>query len=426
MKPFQAWKTTGLASLGATFEYADFVVYLLLARYLSLAFFPISSEWATTLQSVGLFAAGFIARPLGGIFFGSRGDRDGRKSTFVKTTCLMAGATLAIGCLPTYHAIGLTAPLILIVLRCIQGFSLGGELPGAVTFVAEHASEKVRGRYCGSIGVGITLGGIIASVFLALLTKLVAEDQMQQWGWRIPFWCGGSFVLFSQTLRKRLHETPVFSKARGATAYAPISRLFREYRRSLVGCLLMALFATGLLVFPLYAPMYLTKACGYPSESVYAAISLSMFQAMLASVLGGSLCDKVGAKRQFVASALACAILLPTGLAALPGAGLPTLYAVLFVWQTAVGLTVIPYWVLLAETFPPAIRYSGLGVCLNGGFVATGLLPILFEHLLASFHHASVVMYPYAALACLGCLGALVLPQQDAAWRPSALRQTPV
>ena len=394
------WRTTGLASLGAGLEYCDFVIYLLLARYLAAAFFPTESPWAQQLQPIGLFAAGYIARPLGGLVFGSRGDRCGRKSTFLRTTGLMAAATFAIGCLPTHAQIGLWAPCLLVALRCLQGFSMGGELPGAITFVAEHAAANQRGRACGVVIAGITAGGIAAAALLAVLTQSFDEATMASWGWRVPFWSGGSLALASQFMRRSMPETPHFS----AVENTPIRTLLTAYRGRVAWGFCLAALGTSAVIFPLYAPLYLARL-GYAMADIYRCTTVSLVWAVVTSLACGTLVDRVGAHRMLGAAALAWGATVPVAVALVQQGSPWTLQIFCLIWQTGTATVVTSYWVVLAGAFPARVRYSALAVCINTAFACGGVLPVLLERLVQRLGPQAVA-YPYVVLGVVGALAA--------------------
>ena len=407
------WRTTALASLGAGLEYCDFVIYLLLARYLAAAFFPNHSPWAVRLQPLGLFAAGYIARPLGGLVFGSRGDRCGRKSTFLRTTGLMAAATFAIGCLPTHAQLGLWATCLLVGLRCVQGFSMGGELPGAITFVAEHAAPAQRGRACGVVIAGITAGGIGAAGLLALLTAALDEASMTAWGWRLPFWIAGSSAFVAQNARRSMPETPQFA----AVERTPLRRLFAQHRAALGWGFWVACLGTSAVIFPLYAPLYLHRL-GFAMADIYRCTTLSLVWGVLASLGFGLAVDRVGAHRLLQGAAGIWALGVPAAVALLQMVHPAALLAFCLVWQTGTAAAVTAYWVVLAGAFPVRVRYSALAVCINGAFACGGLLPMLLEILVRRLGPGAVA-YPFVALATLGGLGAWRLRRAAARMEPA-------
>ena len=240
--PFSApRRTTLIASLGAGLEYYDFVVYALLAPFLRTAFFSQGDSHLSTLEALSLFAVGYIARPVGGVLFGSRGDRHGRKTTFLFTSGLMALTTLAIGFLPTYARIGAAAPVLLVTLRCLQGLSLGGELPSAITFVFEHTDSARHGQSCSAVVASITFGSLLATVLLQCLTAWLDAEAMAQWGWRVAFWSGGSLAIAILFVRYTVQESPLFV-AQTRPMLAPLRQVLSEQPRAILRGIALAFF----------------------------------------------------------------------------------------------------------------------------------------------------------------------------------------
>ena len=396
-----------LASLGAALEYADFVIFVLQARFLGPAFFPASSAWAQAVQPIGLFAAGYIARPLGGLVFGSRGDRCGRKSTFVRTTNLMAVATLGIGCLPTYVQIGPAAPCLLVLLRCLQGFAMGGELPGALTFVAEHAAPARRGRACAAVIASVSLGGLLAGSLLAALTAGLGTDRMAAWGWRLPFWLGDSLALLSRIMRSRLQEPAAYLL--GARSPRPVRTMLGEHAPRVAAGIGVAALGASATVFPLYAPVYLNRL-GYEMESIYRAITLGLAWAVVICLASGWLIDRLGARRFLCTAAALWAAAVPTALAQVQRGTPAALALFCLLWQTGTSALNTGYWTVLAGAFPARVRYSALALCSNLSFACSGMLPILLERL--SPHGPAAMSLPYVLLAGLGGMSALALRLQ--------------
>ncbi|HET6195259.1 MAG TPA: MFS transporter, partial [Acetobacteraceae bacterium] len=208
-------RTLALAALGGALEYYDFIIFVFLAAPIGRIFFPPETpDWLRLLQTWGLFAAGYLARPLGGVIMAHFGDRDGRKRMFMLSVLLMAVPTLLIGLLPTYADIGYAAPLALLLLRLLQGAAVGGEVPGAWTFVSEHVPPRRVGFACGTLTAGLTVGILLGSLIAGVLNKVYSATELQAWAWRIPFLIGGVFGFFAVFLRRLLAETPVFEELR--------------------------------------------------------------------------------------------------------------------------------------------------------------------------------------------------------------------
>jgi MFS family permease len=264
-------QTLGLSALGGTLEFYDFVIYVFFAAVLGKLFFPVDMpDWLRQLQTFGIFAAGYLSRPLGGIIIAHFGDKLGRKRMFTLSIFMMAVPTLVIGLLPTYANIGVAAPLLLLAMRVLQGAAIGGEMPGAWVFVAEHVPAKRYGLGVGTLTAGITGGILLGSLVAMAINRHYSPADVGDFAWRIPFILGGVFGLISVYLRRFLHETPVFkelAKRRTVASELPIKTILREHRAAcvLVGLLTWVLSA-AIVVVVLITPTYLQKVPGAGSQ----------------------------------------------------------------------------------------------------------------------------------------------------------------
>ena len=208
-------RTLGLAALGGALEFYDFVIFVFFATTMGALFFPADMpEWMRLVQTFGIFAAGYLARPLGGIVLAHFGDLRGRKRMFMLSIFMMAVPTLLMGLLPTYASIGVLAPVLLLVLRVLQGAAIGGEAPGAWVFVSEHVSPRHRSFACGALSAGLLAGILVGALMAAGIGAVLSEAELLDWGWRVPFLVGGVFGFGALYVRRRLHETPVFNEMR--------------------------------------------------------------------------------------------------------------------------------------------------------------------------------------------------------------------
>src|SRR3954467_7942897 len=221
------------SSLGTVFEWYDFYLYATLAPFFAALFFPKGNETAALLSAFAAYAAGFLVRPFGALFFGRVGDLVGRKYTFLVTILVMGFSTFAVGLLPTYASIGWAAPILLAAVRLLQGLALGGEYGGAATYVAEHAAEGKRGYDTAWIQTTATLGLFLALIVIGLcrFTGWLTPAQFADWGWRLPFLVSLILLVFSIYIRLRLNESPVFQrmKAEGKGSKAPLTDSFLKY-----------------------------------------------------------------------------------------------------------------------------------------------------------------------------------------------------
>ncbi len=237
------YRTLVLAALGGALEFYDFVIYVFFAVVIGQLFFPPDMpDWLRQLQTFGIFAAGYLARPLGGIVMAHFGDLLGRKRMFMLSILLMAVPTMAIGLLPTYAHIGIWAPLLLLALRVLQGAAVGGEVPGAWVFVSEHVPERHVGFACGTLTAGLTGGILLGSLVATGIHKFYSPLELLSHGWRVPFIIGGVFGLTAAWLRRWLHETPVFREMQARQALAdelPLKTVIREHRPAVILTMLM-------------------------------------------------------------------------------------------------------------------------------------------------------------------------------------------
>lgn len=212
------------SSVGTLIEWYDFYIYGSLAVVFSGMFFPESNPLAALLISIAAFGTGFVVRPIGALVFGRMGDRIGRKKTFLTTLILMGGATSAIGLLPSFSMIGLFAPILLVLLRLIQGLAIGGEYGGAAIYIAEHSPANRRGTYTSVLQTTATVGLLLSITVIVLCRLALGEEAFNAWGWRIPFLLSSVLVVFSLKVRLKMHESPVFTHMRetGRLSQSPV------------------------------------------------------------------------------------------------------------------------------------------------------------------------------------------------------------
>jgi MFS family permease len=301
-------KTKGLgfiitaSSVGTLIEWYDFYIFGALATVVSKQFFPQDNPTAAFLSTLATFAAGFVVRPFGALFFGRLGDLIGRKYTFMVTLLLMGGATFLIGCVPSYKSIGFLAPLLVLLLRLLQGLALGGEYGGAATYVAEHSPAERRGFWTSWIQTTATVGFFISLMVILATKKTVGDDVFNDWGWRVPFWLSALLVIVSYFIRKNMHESPLFAKVKseGKTSANPLKESFgNKYNFKYV---LLALFGAtmgqGVVWYTgqFYAQSFMEKVLNINQEQVYTLLAIALAIGTPLFVLFGSLSDKIGRK----------------------------------------------------------------------------------------------------------------------------------
>ncbi|EOM76428.1 MFS transporter [Rhodococcus rhodnii] len=360
--------------LGNAMEWFDFGVYAYLAATIGKVFFPEASGTAQLLSTFAIFAAAFVVRPLGGLFFGPLGDRIGRKQVLATTIVLMAASTFAIGLVPSYGSIGIAAPIILVLLRLLQGFSTGGEYSGASTFVAEYAPDRRRGSFASFLEFGTLAGYVAAAGLVTTIQALVSEEALVDWAWRIPFLVAGPLGLIGLYLRLRLEETPAFRHLEAAedasraaeSAGAGIKRTLVDHWRPLVLCILLVaaynIAHYGLLS---YMPTYLNSTLGYDESHGLILMIVVMLVMMIGITFVGRLSDRVG-RKPLLYLGFAGFFVLSVPAYLLIGMGS---YLSIFVGLAILGglllLFVGVFPSVLPALFATGIRYGGLSIGYN-------------------------------------------------------------
>ena len=299
------------SSLGTVFEWYDFYLYATLAPFFAALFFPPGNDTAALLSAFATYAAGFLVRPFGAIFFGRIGDLVGRKYTFLITIMVMGASTFAVGLLPTYAAIGFMAPVLLVALRLLQGLALGGEYGGAATYVAEHAPSNGRGYATSWIQTTATLGFFLSLLVIGLSRGFIDADTFKQWGWRIPFLVSLILLIFSVYIRLKLNESPVFQqmKAEGRGSKRPLTESFLHYpnNKLVLLALLGATAGQGVVWYTgqFYALFFLQITLKVDYLLAYQLIGLSLLIGTPFFIFFGWLSDRIGRLKIILAG---CAI----------------------------------------------------------------------------------------------------------------------
>ncbi len=302
------------SSLGTVFEWYDFYLYGSLAAIIAAHFFSGVNPTAGFIFALLAFAAGFAVRPFGALVFGRLGDLVGRKYTFLITILIMGLSTFLVGVLPSYNSIGLAAPVILIVLRLLQGLALGGEYGGAATYVAEHAPQNRRGFYTSWIQTTATMGLFLSLLLILGIRSTMGEEAFLDWGWRIPFLISSVLLIISVWIRMRLNESPAFKKMKeeGTQSKAPIKESFGEWKNlKIVILALLGLTAGQAVVWytgQFYALFFLTKTLAIEANTANILIALALLLGTPFFVVFGALSDKIGRKPIIMAGCLIAAL----------------------------------------------------------------------------------------------------------------------
>ncbi len=398
-------RTLFLASLGGALEFYDFIIFVFFATTIGALFFPPDvPEWLRQLQTFGIFAAGYLARPIGGVLMAHFGDRIGRKQMFMLSVLLMAVPTLLIGALPTYVSVGLAAPVLLLALRILQGAAVGGEVPGAWVFVAEHVPDSRVGLACGVLTAGLTVGILLGSLVAGAVHALWTPEQVLGGYWRVPFILGGLFGLLALWLRRYLHETPVFKELqqrRALVSGLPIGRVLAGHRASVVRSMVFSwLLTAGIVIVILMTPTLAQTAGGIPAAQALHANSWATLGLAVSCILFGLAADRFGVRRVVIAGAalmFASAVLLFRVMT-----DAPEYFTAAYVLAgTGVGVVgVVP--VLLVTAFPAAIRYSGISFSYNVAYALSGgLTPLIVTLWMRSNPHAPAYYIGAVALVAV-------------------------
>ncbi len=408
------WRLILLASLGGALEFYDFVIYSQFAQYIGRNFFPNDDPMVSLIVSFGVFAVGYFARPLGGLFFSHIGDRIGRRRVLIVTILTMSAATAGIGLLPTYAQWGIGASILLVVLRIVQGFCLGGELPGAISYVVETAPRR------SGFSVGVVFFCVNTGVFLAALLNLVVHEtltveQIGAWGWRIGFLVGGVLGLVSFVLRLSLEESREFARIRavaGASA-VPIAEVVRKYPVAViigVGILAVTAGFNGLLFA---MPAFLPQTMGYEAVQAIEAQNVALIIMSFGLLSVAWLSDRVSRKAlALTGTTLLIVLAWPFFRAAEAGSmSLITLFALAGVVGAICAGTVI---VIGADLFPTRIRFSGVALSYNLSFtIFSGLAPVVAALLARSTGVAATAAYYMIGCAALSFVAALLMHRYD-------------
>jgi metabolite-proton symporter len=402
--------------VGSAIEFYDFLIYgTAAALVFPTVFFPHLSPTLATIASLGTFASAFVSRPIGAATFGYFGDRLGRKNTLIVTLLLMAVATVSVGVVPSTAAIGTAAPLILVALRLLQGFAVGGEWAGSALLSAEHAPEGERGRYGMFTLLGGGTAGVLSSLTFLGVNFSIGENSpaFMEWGWRIPFLISAALIGIALYVRLRIDETPVFAeeKARNLVP-APIAEVLHVQRREI---LLAAGSIVGGFGFAYMGNTYLTvyahSQLGYTRSFIWAVGALGGLASIVFVALSASLCDRVGRRRMMLLGWAGC---VPWALVVMPlmDTGKPALYAVAIVGMIAIAaIGSGPTGAFIPELFATRYRYSGSALAVNLAGVVGGALPPLIAGTLQASYGSWAVGPMLAILALASFVCTYLLPE---------------
>lgn len=418
-------KIATAACFGTFLEWYDFLTFATLAVAFAPLFFPSSDPVTGLLASLATFGAGMIVRPLGAAFFGSLGDRIGRRPVFLITISLMGGATFAVGFLPTYEQIGILAPILLVSLRLLQGLSAGGEIGGSAVYLTEHAGDSNRGFKTSVLQLMGPLGMLVSTLQLLLLNQFLDPASFKEWGWRVPFWFSIVLLLVALKVRMTLEETPIFRNmlAKGETSKSPLRDNFKDKEtRKQMFLLFFCISAGGSVLFfcvQVYTGIFMKSALQINPQIVDSLTITATIVLFPLTIISGALSDRIGRRPVVISGLLLGTILIQPAYQFLQTLSQQTApdYSLMIVVLIAItlplALVVGPQTALLAELFPARTRNSAATLPHNlaAGWIG-GMLPLIVTWLNKEFSSPLAgLWYPTIFLAIAAGLAIFFLPE---------------
>lgn len=418
-------KIATAACFGTFLEWYDFLTFATLAVAFAPLFFPSSDPVTGLLASLATFGAGMIVRPLGAAFFGSLGDRIGRRPVFLITISLMGGATFAVGFLPTYEQIGILAPILLVSLRLLQGLSAGGEIGGSAVYLTEHAGDSNRGFKTSVLQLMGPLGMLVSTLQLLLLNQFLDPASFKEWGWRVPFWFSIVLLLVALKVRMTLEETPIFKNmlAKGETSKSPLRDNFKDKEtRKQMFLLFFCISAGGSVLFfcvQVYTGIFMKSALQINPQIVDTLTITATIVLFPLTIISGALSDRIGRRPVVISGLLLGTILIQPAYQFLQTLSQQTapdyslMSVVLIAITLPLALVVGPQTALLAELFPARTRNSAATLPHNlaAGWIG-GMLPLIVTWLNKEFSSPLAgLWYPTIFLAIAAGLAIFFLPE---------------
>ena len=428
-KPHSYRKVAIAACFGTFLEWYDFLTFATLAVVFGPLFFPSNDPTAGLLASLATFGVGMVVRPIGAAFFGSMGDRIGRKPVFMITLTLMGIATVGVGFLPTYQQIGIWAPILLVSLRLLQGLSAGGEIGGSAVYLTEHAGEKNRGFKTSFLQLMGPLGILASTVQIALLQHWLTAEEFQAWGWRVPFWISLLLLVIAFQVRRALEETPVFTELnKNQKTESQLANNFKDPEiRKRMFLLFFCVSSSGAILFfcvQVYTAIFLKTTVKLPAQLVDQLSIYSTLALFPLTIFAGWLSDRIGRKPVIISGLFLGAVLIWPAYRALESIGAEFIKAnnqeypfaillILIALSIALALVVGPQTAFLAELFPAKNRNSAATLPHNlaAGWIG-GLLPLIVTWLNQVWGNSLAgLWYPSIFLGVAALLASYFLPE---------------
>ena len=419
------WKVALAACFGTFLEWYDFLTFGVLASLLGQLFFPADNEIRSLLASLATFGVGMVVRPIGAAFFGSLGDRHGRRTIFIITICLMGGATFGVGLLPTYAQVGIWAPVMLVSMRMLQGLAMGGEIGGAAVYLTEHAPTKYRGAFTSMLQLMGPLGIMVSTLQIVLLQSWLSESEFHAWGWRVPFLISALLLAISIKGRLMLQESPVFAQLRdnNAIAKTPLRDAFAD-RRTLgrMALLVFCISSGGSLLFfssQVYSAVFLKTVVNMDATLAGQLTIIATLALFPLTIACGWLSDRIGRRPVMLSGLLLGALSILPVFAGLRHFGAPDqteplmVIALLLIPVIAVALITGPQTATLAELFPARTRYSAVALPHNlaAGWIG-GMSPFMVTLLGVKLGDpVSGLIYPVVLLSIAFIVGWRFMPE---------------
>ncbi|WP_232239505.1 MFS transporter [Pseudomonas alkylphenolica] len=404
------------ATSGHLIEWYDYGVYGFLAVYIGQAFFVSDDPTTSLLSSFAAFALSFFIRPLGGLFFGPLADKIGRRKTLITVLVMMAGSTCLLGMLPTYASIGIAAPILLVLIRCVQGFSAGGEIGTITSFISEYAGPGRRGFSTCWLMVTAVLGLVLGGVVANGMTWALGAELMQEWGWRIPFLVAGPMGLISMYIRLKLEDSPEFlalQKA-GETSKAPLREVWQWKRAITLVFFIITLHSSIFYLVLTFASTYMSRILKFDSGTTLLYVFIASLTAAFVMPFGGMFTDRYGRKPFLMVVGVLATLAMYWFFKAAPTATAGSFFFPLMAVAILFGLYASSTYATMSELLPTRIRSTGIAVAYNIPVaVFGGSAPLISTWLIQQTGDISSPWYFYIGTGVVSLIALVVLRKED-------------